>query len=95
MDRLTKLEALTGAAPLTDQDDAAETTWHAPNVKANNVYEGTDSSDDEVIMMRGRITGNANKAKAEVFAFRGSKCFNKIMPFLILLLTFVQRQQQC
>lgn len=53
MDKLTKLEALTGGEARVDPTSETENSWHIPAVKANNIYEGTDSEDDEIIMSRG------------------------------------------
>lgn len=59
MDKLSRLQALTGDEGVVHQDKSAEINWH-PKVQASNVYEGTDSEDDAVIMSRGRIKGQHN-----------------------------------
>jgi hypothetical protein len=78
MDKLSRLQALTGEEGVIQQDKSIEINWH-PTVQASNVYEGTDSEDDAVIMSRGRIEGQYN---AGFISTQDGTCPRKLFPVL-------------
>ncbi len=52
MDKLSMLQKLTGDMNIVDQNNVSmfEAPAFPSNMKASNVYEGTDSEDEEMIM---------------------------------------------
>jgi len=59
MDKLNRLQALTGDEDVCGEESAFE-PFMFPTPKPEHLYEGTDSDDDELIMSRGRVTlGNS------------------------------------
>jgi len=57
MDKLKRLQALTGQDNIIENDSKFE-PFMFPNPRPKHIYEGTDSDDDEVITRRGN---NPNK----------------------------------
>lgn len=83
MDRLSKLQALTGGGEgVVDQGESTENTWFTPTAKASNIYEGTDSEDDEIIMSRSRVH---DQNIAGIITFENGTCSSKPFPILISL----------
>lgn len=66
MDRLSKLEALIGGGAVIEKDASteAENPW-AYRPKANNVYEGTDSEDEEIGKMMSN-TGTLDQKTGQI-----------------------------
>jgi len=59
MDKLNRLQALTGEEDVCGEESAFQ-PFMFPAPKPQHLYEGTDSDSDEIIMSRGRITlGNS------------------------------------
>ncbi|KAE9379176.1 hypothetical protein N431DRAFT_397291 [Stipitochalara longipes BDJ] len=54
MDKLNRLQALTGEADICEEQSAFQ-PFMFPTPKPQHLYEGTDSDDDEIIINRGRI----------------------------------------
>jgi hypothetical protein len=61
MDKLNRLQALTGDADVCEGESAFQ-PFMFPTPKPQHLYEGTDSDDDEIIISRGRIAlGNSRR----------------------------------
>ncbi|KAE8451292.1 hypothetical protein EG329_004457 [Mollisiaceae sp. DMI_Dod_QoI] len=68
MDKLSRLQALTGVGDVVNENTSTENSWWpAASAKANNIYEGTDSEDDEMITSKGYGTLDE---KTEVITFK-------------------------
>lgn len=79
MDKLSKLEALAGGAVFVEQNTSteAENSWtYNPNAKANNVYEGTDSEDEEIGEMMNR-TGTLDQKTGQVI-YKDGMCLSHL-----------------
>jgi hypothetical protein len=61
MDKLNRLQALTGDAGVCGEESAFQ-PFMFPAPKQQHLYEGTDSDDDEVVVSKGRvILGKTNE----------------------------------
>jgi hypothetical protein len=89
MDRLNRLQALTGDAYICGEESAFQ-PFVLPMPKPQHLYEGTDSDDDEVIISRGRvILGNANEN------FNPSAIPSGLLKRILGLLPFVDTNWTC
>jgi hypothetical protein len=89
MDRLNRLQALTGDAYICGEESAFQ-PFVLPMPKPQHLYEGTDSDDDEVIISRGRvILGNANEN------FNPSAIQSGLLKRILGLLPFVDTNWTC
>jgi len=61
MDKLNRLQALTGDENVCGEESAFE-PFMFPTPRPQHLYEGTDSDDDELIMSGGRVTLGNSKA---------------------------------
>lgn len=59
---------------LVSQGKSTEDAWFTPTTQASNVYEGTDSEDDEIIMSKGRIHVQNNVG---AITFENGRCTRK------------------
>lgn len=78
MDKFSKLRALTGQEDVVQRGEPTETIWFS---QANNIYEGTDSEDDdEIVMIKQPYHAQST---AGFISSQDGMCLHK--PFLILL----------
>lgn len=100
MDRLSKLEALAGGGVVIEKNTSteADNPWpYNPNAKANNVYEGTDSEDEEIAKMMSN-TGTIDVETGQII-YKDGTCqlafLSRLVLFIDLLSRQLRRHHQC
>ncbi len=58
MDKLNRLQALTGDANICGEEFASQ-PFLFPSAKPQHLYEGTDSDDDEVVINRSKVVSSS------------------------------------